>query len=179
VGRGTWPAWATGPVVIAAADPAWSERGRAACDLLGDVLRPWLTAEGVQHVGSTAVPGLAAKPILDLMAGVGTFDHAAAVAAALAPRGWHLVPPDLDARPWRRLLVEVRDGRRAAHLHLLQPDDHRWSEQLRFRDLLRADPALADRYATLKQRAAAAHPHDREAYTAAKTTFVRDTLARS
>lgn len=176
-GLGRWPGWATEPVAIAPADPAWSSQGRVACDLLGDLLRPWLTAELVQHVGSTAVPGLAAKPILDLMAGVGTLDHAGPVSAALALRGWHLVPPDLDARPWRRLLVDVRDGRRAAHLHLLQPDDRRWSEQLRFRDLLRADPSLARRYEDLKRRAAKTHRHDREAYTAAKAAFIHAALA--
>lgn len=132
----------------------------------------------MHHVGSTAVPGLAAKPVLDLMAGVATLTAGDPVAAALAPTGWHLVPPELDARPWRRLLVQVCHGRRAAHLHLLRPDDPRWSDQLRFRDLLRADAALADRYAALKRSAAAAHPDDREAYTAAKTAFVQDTLAR-
>lgn len=171
-----WPAWATEDVVVVPADPAWAARGQAACAALEAALAPWLAA-GVHHVGSTAVPGLAAKPVLDLMAGVPALDVAGAVASALAPEGWHLVPPDLDERPSRRLLVLAPADRRLAHLHLVRPDEPRWTAQLRFRDLLRADTALAGRYEALKRRAATAHRHDREAYTAAKSAFVDDALS--
>lgn len=170
-----WPAWATEPVRIVAPDPAWATRGAAASAWLGGVLAPWLVA-GVHHVGSTAVPGLAAKPILDLMAGVRDLAAAPDVAAFLAPRAWHLVPPELDARAWRRLLVQVQDDRRVAHLLLVRPGHPRWTEMLHFRDRLRGDADLAARYARLKRASAAAHPRDREAYTARKTSFVQEIL---
>lgn len=170
------PAWATEPVAIAPPDPDWRRRGDAERGLLDALLAAWL-AVPVEHVGSTSVPGLAAKPIIDLQAAIADLAVTDAVAATLAPHGWHLVPPHLDRRPWRRFLVRVAGGRRWAHLHLMTLATDRWHDQLRLRDALRADPALAAAYADLKQRLATAHPTDREAYTVAKTAFVRQTLA--
>jgi len=163
-------------VEVHPADPGWQQRGERLCRELDGTLARWLVAP-VQHVGSTAVPGLDAKPVLDLQAAVAGLESAPAVAAALGD-GWHLVPPALDDRPWRRLLVRVVDGARAVHLHLLLPGDARWAEQLAFRDALRRDPALARRYADLKRALAAEHAHDREAYTRAKAGFVDAVLGR-
>lgn len=159
-------------------EKAWQRRGEEQCRFLAAVLAPWVTAD-VEHVGSTAVPGLPAKPILDLQAAVLDFDYAPLVATALNPAGWHYVPPELDERPWRRFFVQVVDERRAAHLHLLMAGGERWHEQLAFRDALRADPLLVARYARLKEALAAELACDREAYTAAKADFVRRTLAES
>jgi GrpB-like predicted nucleotidyltransferase (UPF0157 family) len=175
-----WPRWATEPVRIVPADPTWASAGAT----LADDIAARLEGQGVtrvHHVGSTAVPGLDAKPIVDLLAEVPGMAQdpdgtTAAVDAELAHRGWHLVPPALDARPWRRLWVLVRLERRAAHLHLVDPAHERVGDTLAFRDALRDDPSLARRYAALKRRAAAAHPEDREAYTEAKTSFVAAVL---
>ncbi|MFC3689273.1 GrpB family protein [Aquipuribacter hungaricus] len=157
---------------------AWQRRGERLCMQLDVALAPWLESP-VAHVGSTAVPGLAAKPILDVQAAVLDLGCAELIARVLAPAGWHLVPAELDARPYRRFLVLVVDGHRAAHLHLLLAGSARWSEQLAFRDQLRADPTLVRRYAELKQALAAEHADDREAYTAEKADFIRDVLQRS
>lgn len=170
------PAWATEPVAIAPPEPGWRRRGDEERVRLDALLAAWLAAP-VEHVGSTAVPGLAAKPIIDLQAAVADLAVTDEVAATLAPHGWHLVPPHLDRRPWRGFLVRVADGRRWAHLHLMTLATDRWHDQLRLRDALRADPALAAAYADLKHRLATTHPTDREAYTAAKTVFIRQTLA--
>ena len=160
------------------AQEVWQRRGEHPSRQLDIALGPWLAAP-VAHVGSTAVPGLAAKPILDVQAAVLDLDCAEPIARALAPAGWHLVPAELDARPYRRFLVLVVDDHRAAHLHLLLDGSARWREQLAFRDALRADLALVRRYAQLKQALAADHADDREAYTAGKAEFVRDVLQRS
>jgi GrpB-like predicted nucleotidyltransferase (UPF0157 family) len=158
------PPWADERVAIAEPDPVWPERAASLIAGLEVALSPYLHG-GVHHVGSTAVFGLAAKPIIDLMAGVASLDVA-------VPGGWHLVPPELDARPWRRLWVLADGARRIAHLHLMIEGSERWHQQLRFRDRLRADPELRDRYAALKGRLAAEHASDREAYGAAKADFV-------
>jgi len=113
-----WPAWATEQVQVEAHQDGWHRRGERLCRQLDVELARWLVSP-VEHVGSTAVPGLAAKPIIDVQAAVLDLDCADAVANVLAPNGWHAVPVHLDARPWRRLLVHVVDERRAAHLHLL------------------------------------------------------------
>lgn len=170
------PRWATEAVAIAPADPCWAGRGDRLRRHLDGLLAPWLAAP-VEHVGSTAVPGLDAKPIIDLQAAVADLEVAGEVVDVLAPHGWHLVPPDLDLRPWRRFLVQAVDDRRTAHLHLLTLATGRWHDQLRLREALRADPALAAAYATLKRRLATTHPADREAYSTAKTTFITEALA--
>lgn len=166
-----WPGWATEQVRVQAPCPAWRQQGEQLCRHLDAALGRWLVAP-IEHVGSTAVAGVAAKPILDVQAAVLDLDCAQAIAPVLAPTGWHLVPPALDARPWRRLLVQAQGDRRVAHLHLLVADSARWVHQLAFRDALRADEQLVHRYARLKRSLAARHVDDREAYTAGKQEFI-------
>lgn len=170
-----WPRWATEQIQVEPPQDAWRSSGERVSRQLDIALARWLVAP-VAHVGSTAVPGLAAKPILDLQAAVLDFECEEPVARALRPAGWHLVPAELDARPYRRFYVLVVEERRAAHLHLLLANSARWSEQLAFRDALRADPTLVHRYAELKRALADEHADDREAYTAGKEQFVSGVL---
>lgn len=171
-----WPRWAAEPVVVVDHDPTWADRAVRERDLLLPLLEPWLIG-AVEHIGSTAVPGLAAKPIIDLQAPVAHLSDAGAIAAVLVPYDRHFVPPELDRRPHRRFLVQVADDRRVGHLHLLTPDSDRRHEQVAFRDALRADPVLAGAYAALKLGLARDHAGNREAYGAAEGRFVRDALA--
>ena len=168
------PAWATEPVVIVESDPNWPIEAKWLAEGLQQQLHAWLVSD-VEHVGSTSIPGLAAKPIIDLQALVEYWDVLSQAEASLVVNDWFLVPADLDQRPWRRLLVRVRDGRRHAHLHLMRPGAARWDEQRQFRDALRSDPPLAARYAALKRDLAAADT-DRERYSAAKADFVRSVI---
>jgi GrpB-like predicted nucleotidyltransferase (UPF0157 family) len=173
----TWPAWATERVKVVDYDPSWAARGAHERQLLQEHLAPWLHGH-VEHVGSTAIPGLAAKPILDLQAPVQDLAVAEQIAPLLATHHWHYVHPDLDQRPYRRFFVKVIDGRRAAHLHLLPADSPRWHQQLAFRDALRTHPELVRAYAQLKDDLAARYPDDREAYTVGKQQFVDEVLTR-
>ena len=168
------PAWAFEAVHLSAYDPGWPARAAAYAGELRPFLGPWLLSP-IEHVGSTSVPGLAAKPVIDLMALVRDLDATvAAVAPALGEQGWRYVPPDLDGRPFRRFLAKVTpdERHRLAHLHLMAPGAARWDQQLRFRDALRARPALRDEYAAVKSGLARVHPGDRERYTDEKATFV-------
>ena len=177
-GQQHWPAWATEPVDLVDADPAWTVQGEQERDHLETLLAPWLIAH-IEHVGSTAIPDLPAKPIIDLQAPVSNLRDPGPIAAALAPHDWHYVDPELDQRPWRRFFVKVTDGRRSAHLHVMTPDSPRWHQQIAFRDALRADPILTADYAALKRVLAAKHTDNREAYSAAKRNFIRTVLDRS
>jgi GrpB-like predicted nucleotidyltransferase (UPF0157 family) len=170
--REAWPAWATEKIEIVEPDPAWERRAAELGADLGRRLAHWLDGR-VEHVGSTAVLGLAAKPVLDLMAPMRSLADSADADATLAGAGWKLVPPELDRRPWRRMYVLPDGSRRAAHLHLIEPAHPRWREALAFRDELRRRPDLVAAYAGVKRAAAHAHGDDREAYTAAKSAFVR------
>jgi GrpB-like predicted nucleotidyltransferase (UPF0157 family) len=175
------PAWAYAKPEVRAHDPRLIELASAEQDRLAVVLAPWLV-DGVEHVGSTAVPGLAAKPIIDLMASVRDLDAVIDQAGGLlAADGWCYVPPELDSGgAWRRFFVKPDSSgeHRFAHLHVIAAGHPRWADQIAFRDALRRDEALARRYADLKRRLAVEHAADREAYTDAKGEFVRDALGR-
>lgn len=167
-----WPKWATEPVRIVEPDPAWPEKARQ--------LQTELSACGIhniEHIGSTSVPNLPAKPIIDLVAEVPSFDNLEKMVGLLRRKDWHYVPPELDQRPFRRLLIKVENDKRAAHLHLMLPGSKQRKAEIRFRDLLIAIPQLKTQYATLKQRLAAEHAADREAYTNAKSSFINNALA--
>ena len=126
----------------------------------------------IQHIGSTAVPGLAAKPIVDLMAGVESMDAARALAEPVCRAGY-TTSAEFNATLTDRLwFMRWADGRRTHHLHVVVHGGTAWQQRIRFRDLLRADATLARQYGELKSTLAAAHTHDREAYTEAKAAFV-------
>lgn len=167
------PQWANERPEIHDYDPTWPARAEVERAELLIALGPWLV-NGIEHIGSTSVPGLAAKPIIDLMASVTDMD-----AITNPPtKDWVLVPPHLDGRPWRRFFVkpDPTGTRRRAHLHVITAGHPRWSAQLRFRDALRADPKLAGEYAALKRRLAVECAHDREAYGEGKSDFVAGVL---
>jgi GrpB-like predicted nucleotidyltransferase (UPF0157 family) len=175
------PPWAYEKAEVRPHDPRLADRARTETARLAELLAPWLV-DGVEHCGSTAVPGLAAKPIIDLMASVTDADAVVTQAGAqLAADGWCYVPPELDQRPWRRFFVkpDATGQRRVAHLHVIPAGNPRWAAQIAFRDALRRDDQLASRYAELKLRLASEHPGDREAYTEAKAEFVAEVLATS
>jgi GrpB-like predicted nucleotidyltransferase (UPF0157 family) len=176
------PPWADERPEVHPQDPHLIEQAEIERARLAELLGPWLVDGVVEHVGSTSVPGLAAKPIIDLMAQVADLDAVVdQVGQILNADGWHYVPPDLDARPWRRFFVKPDPSGqlRYAHLHLIQAGHERWAQQLEFRDALRRDDELATTYANLKRRLIAEHPHDREAYTEAKAEFIIDALRRN
>jgi GrpB-like predicted nucleotidyltransferase (UPF0157 family) len=150
---------------LVAYDPAWVlafEEERAA---LERVLAPWLE-EGVHHIGSTAVPGLAAKPIIDMLAGVDDLDRARAAFEPLRALGYEHLPH----RPEAHAFVKGDTH----HLHLTPPGSDLWRERLAFRDALRADQALRDEYAAWKAEHAGV-----DGYLARKRPLVMRVLAQS
>jgi GrpB-like predicted nucleotidyltransferase (UPF0157 family) len=130
----------------------------------------------VEHVGSTSVPGLDAKPILDLAASVECLSEAEGLVPVLERLGYEQ-KPDAD-NPDRLCFVRGPAELRTHHLSLAEPGSRFWWQQVRFRDLLRADPTLADAYARLKRELAERHPGDRLAYAAGKQPFIEAALAR-
>ncbi len=168
------PTWAYAPIVVVEADPTWADRGRALAADLDQLLDRWRTT-AVQHVGSTSVPQLVAKPVIDVMVPVHDLSDDGFI-AVLEVAGWAYVPPELDGRPEERFFVLPDGARRLAHLHLMDPGSA-WPDLITFRDVLRADPVRRTAYAELKQHLAIRHRADREAYTRAKASFVADVLA--
>ena len=164
---------ATRALELSLHDPQWAVRYEA---LANDIRRAvGKQLAGLEHVGSTAVPGLVAKPIIDLAAAVASVAAADACVAPLTKRGWTYRGLHGDD-PSRRYYVREEGERRVAHLHLWILPAAGWTEQLYFRDRLRADAALRDAYAREKLRLIVAVAGDRLAYSEAKTSFIRTAL---
>ena len=161
------------PVEIVAYDAAWPRRFEEEVRLLRDVLGPWLSGS-IEHIGSTAVPGLAAKPVIDIMAAVHSLDASRPAIAALNDAGYCYAPYRADAEHW---FCKPSPEFRTHHLHLVPGDSRQWVEAIGFRDYLRAQPETAMAYERLKRELAAQHRDDREAYTAAKHSFIERVTA--
>jgi GrpB-like predicted nucleotidyltransferase (UPF0157 family) len=155
-------------------DPAWPARFAAEAARVRAALGA--RALAVEHVGSTAVPGLAGKPVLDLGVAVASEADADACVAPLVALGYAYRGPYGDD-PRRRYYVRDAGGARVAQLHLYVLPAAAWDEKLAFRDALRADPALAAAYAAEKRRVADAVGWDKGAYSVAKGSFVERVLA--
>ncbi|GGL61130.1 GrpB family protein [Halocalculus aciditolerans] len=130
--------------------------------------------EAFAHVGSTAIPGLPAKPIIDLLAVVPDREAGERVANTLIEHGYERRPnDDVDGRIF---LARGPPSNRTHYLSVVTPDSDCYREQLAFRDSLRAHPDVRDAYADLKRDLAAEHGDDRATYTAAKSEFVESVL---
>jgi len=161
------------PVEIIPYDSGWPDRFAAEQVLLDAALAPWLVA-AIEHIGSTAVPHLAAKPVIDIMAPVRDLASSLPAIAAAARAGYAYFPYRADVMHW---FCKPSPQRRTHHLHLVPYGSVLWHERLAFRDALRTDPALAAEYAALKRHLAHVHRDDREAYTEAKGPFVMRVLS--
>jgi GrpB-like predicted nucleotidyltransferase (UPF0157 family) len=161
------------PIRLVSADPAWPARFKREQEALAEAIGEWVVG-GIHHVGSTAVPGLDAKPIVDILAGIQDLESARGCFEPLAALGYLYAPYRAEEMHW---FCKPDPARRTHHLHLVPVDSERFRAELAFRDRLRADPRLAEEYSALKHRLAERHRDDREAYTDGKDGFIRVALA--
>lgn len=136
-----------------------------------------LELRAVEHIGSTAIPGMPAKPIVDILAGVESMAVADALFEQVLRHGYTTSRTFNEMLPDRRWFMRSVDGRRTHHLHIVVVDGPNWHRYLRFRDRLRSNAPLAQSYALLKAELAVRFEHDREAYTDAKSAFVACVLS--
>jgi GrpB-like predicted nucleotidyltransferase (UPF0157 family)/GNAT superfamily N-acetyltransferase len=161
------------PIQIRDYEPHWPEmfeRERAALDA---AIGGWASG-GIHHVGSTAVPGLEAKPVIDILVGVEGLAVSRACFEPLANLDYLYVPYRSEEMHW---FCKPHPSRRTHHLHLVPTKSNRFADELGFRDRLRADPDAARAYAALKRELATRFRDDREAYTEAKAEFIDEVLA--
>ena len=126
----------------------------------------------ISHVGSTAVPGLCAKPILDIMIEVLSLNKAEKAAARFSTCGYQVKPREEDPVPGRLFCSKDIDGMRCFHLHITEAGSSFSKEHLRFRNALRKNPRASQAYARLKRRLAKQFPDDRNAYIEGKVKFI-------
>jgi GrpB-like predicted nucleotidyltransferase (UPF0157 family) len=126
----------------------------------------------VEHVGGTAVPGVPAKPILDILVGVPSFEKARVCIGPMESLGYEYRGE--YGIPGRHYFV--KGDPRTHHVHILEVGGETWGRMIAFRDALLASPDLAREYATAKLRIAAAHSNNRAAYQRAKDRVIERTL---
>jgi GrpB-like predicted nucleotidyltransferase (UPF0157 family) len=162
-------------VVIVKYDPQWPIAFDRESELIRSILDPDLITR-IEHFGSTAIPGLAAKPIVDILVGVSSIEIAKQVTIApLASLGYAYWSDNPDTHRMFFVKGLPPNSPRTHHLHMVEPDSNLW-ERLLFRDYLRAHAEEAARYERLKQQLALGCSSDREAYTAGKTDYIRSIM---
>lgn len=165
-------------VAIVPYDPRWPKLFRREVDHLRACLPPRLIRR-IEHFGSTAIPGLSAKPVVDMLVEVPSLRVARTeIAPILKARGYdYFWRPSFgdDIPPWYAFFVKrAPNGARTHHIHMItrhRTFQNHW-DRLLFRDYLIAHPRTARAYGNLKCKLAAAHPNDRIAYTNGKTAFI-------
>jgi GrpB-like predicted nucleotidyltransferase (UPF0157 family) len=162
------PRIADEPIRLTSYELDWPARFESERATLEEAIGTWATG-GIHHVGSTAVPGLEAKPIVDILVGVDSLEAAQPCFAPLAQLGYLYAPYRADEMHW---FCKPHPSHRTHHLHLVPTGSKRFRDELAFRDRLRASPEAAGEYAALKRDLAARYADDREAYTDAKADFI-------
>ncbi|MCA0987135.1 GrpB family protein [Guptibacillus algicola] len=131
----------------------------------------------IEHIGSTSIEGLSAKPIIDIAVGVHHLDEVDSMKEPLERAGYEYIhKPELEDR---RFFRKGGWGNGKTHVHVCEYGGSQWKEKLAFRDYLRAHPALAKEYEELKQTLASRYKDDRPTYTSEKEPFIKKVLERA
>jgi len=170
--------YGSGSIVISDYNPAWPATFEHERMSLHTALGPLVLT--IEHIGSTAVPGLAAKPIIDLQLSVRSLAEARSSCVGPLQALGYAYMPQYEARlPGELFFRKGHSGPWTHQLHILQGDHPRWQRRLLFRDYLRNHPEAARAYAQLKRDLAVAFDDDISGYMNAKTAFVAATLAEA
>lgn len=169
------PKWAYESVEIKNYDKNWKKSALKEKERLLSVLEVY-DVLAIEHIGSTAIQDMAAKPIIDLMISLENFNRIDQINEILSEYNYHYVPPFLDGNEYRRFFVKVKDDKRIVHIHFMIKGEKRWEEQLKFRDILNGNEKLRSEYKKLKLMLSRKYKDDREEYTKQKSAFINKVL---
>ena len=162
------------PILVVEYDPQWPvlfEQEKAAIiTVLGS------SRLVVEHIGSTAVPGLAAKPVIDLGVGIRSLAEAPVLIPSIETLGYAYEPTLEQFTPERRFFWKGTPTVHTYHLHMAEMDNPILVRPLRFRDYLRRHPGLAEKYGEIKQELAKRCGQDLDAYVNGKTAFIEQVM---
>ena len=150
-------------------DPEWSDKFQREKGLIEDTLGSWIQG-GVHHVGSTAVKGLSAKPIVDIMVGIENLEKAKECTPLLESIQYNYSPYKPQQMLW---FCKPSPAHREFHLYLMESTHPEWTARLAFRDYLINHSDIAQEYVLLKTKLAKEFIDDREAYTQGKNDFIK------
>lgn len=168
--------WQLFPIVLTEHDPCWADRYSEEVTHLKSILPPDTV---YHHVGSTAIKGIMAKPIIDILIVVNAHEKLKQTAEILENNGYIIMSTGADRISLNKGYTKNGFAEKVFHLHLRLNGD---TDEILFRDFLNANPTIAKEYERLKLRLCKQFEHDRDAYTEAKTNFVKkytDLMKRS
>lgn len=158
------------PVIVVPHDPQWKTQFMLEADRIEQAIGPAVV--NIHHIGSTAIPGIYAKPIIDLLVEVIELPPVDAAQGAMAALGYEALGE--FGLPGRRYFQKtLATGDRTHHVHVFEVSSPEVDRHLAFRDYLMAHPAWAEQYSNLKQQLAQAHPTDIESYMQGKHGLIR------
>ena len=163
----------TQPIEVVDYDQDWPRQYGEERERIGAAIGDVTLA--IEHVGGTAVPGLPAKPVIDLMVGVEDIERAGPAVAGLINLGYEYIPELESQLPDRRYFR--KGSPETHHVHMVPVSSDYWAEHLLFRDYLRSHPQAAEEYGKLKRGLAGRHRLDRDAYRAGKVPFIDTVVA--
>ena len=163
-------------VVVSPYSSEWPNLFRILQEELIRIFAP--TSIRVEHIGSTSVPGLAAKPVIDVVLGAASLADIESKINLLAEFGYEYVSKYEKEIPERRYFVKSSIHSLRAHIHAVELDSRIWREHLAFRDALRTDSNLRSQYQALKLQLAEEFADNKSAYSTAKNPFVESLIAR-
>ncbi len=162
-------------IVVVPYDPHWPAMYRAEAAQLTTIFGPELIS--IHHIGSTSIPGLSAKPIIDMMPLVRNIEMVARFDSAMIQLGYQ--PMGENGIPGRRYFVKGGDLHRTHHVHIYEAGNPEVARHLDFRDYLIAHPEEAQEYASIKQQLARQFSHDIDSYMAGKDAFIKETIQKA
>jgi GrpB-like predicted nucleotidyltransferase (UPF0157 family) len=164
-------------VGILAYQAAWNAGFRAQADVLRLAFAS--LSPRIEHVGTTAIPGTAARPIIDVLVGVAQPAAVDVLLESLRLQGYRMSEQQDRSGTESRLLVRWQRGLPTHHAHVVEYLGPDWRQTLLFRDVLRLDARLAREYEWLRRRFAGLHPANRVAYARAKATFIQSIASQA
>ncbi len=162
-------------ILLIDSDPAWAEQFEIERNLIESVVGEFICGS-IEHVGSTSVTGLMAKPVIDIMVGVKTLDASKPAIEILQKLGYCYAPYKTEVMHW---FCKPSPEFRTHHLHLVPYQSNLWQDRIKFRDILRTDKGIAEKYEALKLSLAEKYKADRDEYTKAKWPFIKNVLSQS
>ena len=160
------------PIIINDYDPEWVKKYEKEKNEILQAIGEYIIA--IEHIGSTAVVGLASKPIIDILIGLSSLEDAKKCIPILKKMNYEYVPEHEKILPDRRYFRKQPDGtaNRKYHVHMVEINSHFWNRQLLFRDYLRKNPEVLKDYETVKRLLAKKFQNDRHSYTTGKEGFI-------
>ncbi len=160
--------WELFPIVLTPPDPNWKEWAESEMEFLRDLLRP--IRARLYHIGSTAICGILSKPIIDIIVSVEDSASFGLIKKKLTGSNYICMSESPGRLSFNKGYTPQGYAEKVFHIHLRTSDD---TDEVYFRDYLNAHPEVAKEYESLKLSLSKCFEHDRDAYTRAKTSFVR------